>query len=394
MSELARLSALRMRLLDLHPFWGHLLLQVRLVAAPGLPAIAATDCVRHIWFDPERTAALSDAQLGFVLAHEVGHQLLASGERQRGRRAHVWNCATDYAINRLVACMRDPADWRLPLWEPPDGVLLDPRFDGRIAEVIYEHLLGDALPAPTEVAVTLGEATLPRVSDHGGGIDVHLPVSLDPEDRDVLRERIAAAVEAWEQSEQRGDMPGGLVRALGLQGRTRVPWQRLLRRYVGQALTRDDWSLAHPSRRWLAEDIVVPGLGGSRAGWVVVAVDTSGSMSPADLDAMAAELRAISREVEELTLIVADTKVREVVPPAELDRFLHHGKVRGGGGTDHRPVFAWVRERGIAPDVFIGLTDLYTRLPDHAPPYPVVWVTPTRHGAAPWGRVVALGSDR
>jgi len=61
-----------------------------------------------------------------------------------------------------------------------------------------------------------------------------------------------------------------------------------------------------------------------------------------------------------------------------------------GGGTDHRPVFDWVRDRGLRPDLFIGLTDLFTRLPDQAPTFPVLWVTPDAHGPAPWGHLVTL----
>jgi hypothetical protein len=47
-AESRRFSMLRIQLLDCHPFWGHLLLQMRLVPAPDLDALAATDCVRHI----------------------------------------------------------------------------------------------------------------------------------------------------------------------------------------------------------------------------------------------------------------------------------------------------------------------------------------------------------
>ena len=101
-AELERLSALRMQMLEMHPFWGYLLLQVKLTPALDLPAFAATDYLRHIWFNPARTRLLNAAQLGFVLAHEIGHQLLASAFREKGRDHHLWNCATDYAINRVV----------------------------------------------------------------------------------------------------------------------------------------------------------------------------------------------------------------------------------------------------------------------------------------------------
>ena len=54
-AESERLAALRMQMLEMHPFWGYLLLQMKLVPASELPAFAATDAVSHIWFNPELT---------------------------------------------------------------------------------------------------------------------------------------------------------------------------------------------------------------------------------------------------------------------------------------------------------------------------------------------------
>ena len=56
-----------------------------------------------------------------VLAHELGHHLLATADRRRGRRAHRWNCATDYAINRIVAAIEHPARPGERLYRSPDG---------------------------------------------------------------------------------------------------------------------------------------------------------------------------------------------------------------------------------------------------------------------------------
>ncbi|TNF32988.1 MAG: hypothetical protein EP329_08900 [Deltaproteobacteria bacterium] len=410
-AEERRVMALRMQLLELHPFWGHLLLQVRVVAALELVAFAATDCVRHIWYNPLRTRHLTLRQLGFVLAHEVGHQVFASRERQRGRQAHLWNCATDYAINRVVARIGHPARHEA-LYESPDGhypglgdvrILLDARWDGRIAEAIYEELAAEALPEPVSVTLTLtmpgeeGEGAgamvrVPNLSDHGGGIDVHLPDTLTAADRGVLAERLAGAVDAWQRAGRAGDAPGALVRELELGRRGQVPWPRLLRRFVSQATARDDYTLRRPNRRYLMEDLVVPGLCGERVGTVIVAVDTSGSMTPKQLDVVAAELEALTSVVDDLTLLVGDTEVREVVTGEAVAPWLRAARMVGGGGTDHRPFFAWVAERRLHPDVFIGLTDLASRFPERPPPYPVLWVTPEGHGPAPWGQIVVVSS--
>ena len=71
--ESRRVSALRLQLLDLHPFWGYLLAHLRVAMAPQLTSFAATDCWRHIWLNPLLTRHLSLPQLGFVLVHELGH---------------------------------------------------------------------------------------------------------------------------------------------------------------------------------------------------------------------------------------------------------------------------------------------------------------------------------
>ena len=239
------MSMLRMQVVETHPFWGSLLLHVRLVPSIGLGAIAATDCVRTIWYDPLLTEHLDLDELGFVLLHEVGHHVLESMDRSRGRDRHLWNCATDYAINRIIARIERPWPRGAPMYRPPSGdhpvlgklgCLLDPQYDGMIAEMIYERLVHDDLPPSSTTTLRIDGVEVPGVQDHGGGIDVHLPVNLDEEDREQLRARVGEALEAWRSAEGRGDVAGGLDRAFDLDRRSTVPWRRLLARYSGQAL--------------------------------------------------------------------------------------------------------------------------------------------------------------
>ncbi len=412
-AEQQRVSMLRAQMLQLHPFWGYMLLQVRLVPEVKLCAMAATDCLRHIWYNPLRTRHLGDAQLGFVLAHEVGHQLLASAGRWRGRNRQLWNCATDYAINRVVAAMEHPARPGQKIYEMPDvdlpgservRILLDRRFDDKIAEAIYEYLAAEELPDPRSVTVSLtvddgdggGEVavTVPNVSDHGGGIDVHLPRDLTADQRRELSDRVTAAVSAWASEGRAGHLPADLVRRVRFAERAAVPWRLLLRCFAGQALARDDYDLTRPNRRYLEHDLVVPGLRSNQAGHVVVALDTSASVGGDLLAALGAELEQIGRHVERVTLLVADAEIQQVVDgELELGRFISSGRLPGGGGTDHRPVFRWVDEQRCQPDLLVGLTDLRSRFPDRRPPYPVIWVAPAGHGEAPWGRVITLDQE-
>jgi predicted metal-dependent peptidase len=61
----------------------------------------------------------------------------------------------------------------------------------------------------------------------------------------------------------------------------------------------------------------------------------------------------------------------------------------GGGGTDFRPCFDWLRERGIVPHTLVFLTDLCGTFPSDAPPYPVIWAS-TESRRAPFGQVVSM----
>ena len=394
-NEARRLTALRLELLDGHPFWGHLLLHVQLVPALSLPTLAATDCRNHIWYNPKFTHHLDFRQLGFVLAHEIGHHVFESLARREGRNPHLWNCATDHAINRMVAAMESD---RGPLYRPPAGnvpglgdvrPLLDKRFDGMTAEQIYDKLWEESPPTEA-ITITL---ELPRgpapgkIADHRGGIDVHLPNRPSAADRGVLLDRLSAAVAAHRASAHHGELPAGVERLVdGLLPPT-VPWQRLLSRYVGEMQTRQDYSYARPNRRWLMEDLLVPGPHSEDPGRVVVAIDTSGSVSPKLLQAMASELGRLNMLVPYITVLIADAQVHTEVPTHQLHAFLQRQTFAGGGGTSHKPVFEWIAKRRLQPELFIGLTDLFSDFPAVKPTYPVVWIVPRKHGRAPWGKV-------
>lgn len=416
-TEGRRVAALRMEMAEAHPFWGYLLLQVRLVAAPDLPTLAATDCVRHIWYNPHLTRLLSSTQLGFVLAHEIVHQLQAVHERMEQRDPDIWNQALDYVANRLVLAIPRPGRrktwyrsnsmYELPVVELPDGTRLlplhDPAFDGMVGEAVYDRLLaawtggaGQTVDLVVPMPGDNGNLRLP-VRNHGGGVDLHWPHKLDAEDRRELTERIAAAREVWRRDGRRGDMPADEWRPFDPTPRAPVvPWQRIFRQIAGPLVSRDDYSLARPNRRYLSDGIVVPGLAGDGVSTAVVAIDTSGSIDPEDLRVFANEVQWLHRQVDDLWLLVADAEVRLACSGDEALRILEKGELPGGGGTDHRPVFAWICEHRLQPDVFVGLTDLETEFPPVPPSYPVVWVVPPAAGRddeaipaqAPWGHVI------
>jgi predicted metal-dependent peptidase len=67
-------------------------------------------------------------------------------------------------------------------------------------------------------------------------------------------------------------------------------------------------------------------------------------------------------------------------------------KIRGGGGTDFRPVFDWIdkdcAQGGDRPDALIYFTDTQGWFPEHPPAYPVIWVSLLPDTTVPWGDLI------
>ena len=399
-AESERIAALRMQLLEMHPFWGYILLQMRLIAAPELPTAAMTDRIGRIWFNPRLTRELDTRELGFVLMHEICHQVLAADDRRRNREPHKWDMATDYAVNDLIAGIPAPGTgyYGAPssLYRLPPGWLFSSRYKGWVAETIYEDLCRRKVEPDVEFFdLTLpdgdgGALELPDVPGLGGGIDLHMPLEPDEEQRELLKTRLAAAADNFHANHDRGNIPNDLLRRLGLLTPPKQPWRRLLHQYADGVLHRDEYSLAFPNRRFLLDDLVVPGYYNETIGMLVAAVDSSGSMTDADIRAVLSELRGMVDQAQEMIVIVADCKIQEVVEGEDLDAFFERRRVRGGGGTDHNCVFDYIAEHGIAPAVFVGLSDLYSSFPERRPSYPVLWLVPEHHGTPPWGRVIEM----
>ncbi len=411
--EKRRTAAIRMQLTVNHPFWGYLLIETELIPAVELPSLAATDCERRIWYNPTLTQYLTLDELGFVMAHEVGHIVLQNLERRRGRKASVWNAACDYAVNRIVAAITDPADG-LPLYTPPVkflptvgriAPLLNPDFDELTTEAIYEELrenpMWDDSEHLVEVDLSFGEAGPVRLDRRPESYDIHVPADQAGGDArsggngsgaqdSPVSGPVARAFQYAERCDSPGYIPGDLRRLMGSQmaGVREETWQAAFRRIVESSLGRDEYTLARPHRRWLDQGFIVPGLRRDPMPSVVISLDTSGTMSPRHIAEVCAEIRPVLARCGDAVLLVHDAVIQEVVRGNQaILAWLEAGWTRGGGGTDHCPVFDWIARAAIDPDLYVGLTDCASLYPEVPPAYPVVWVTPraSNYGIAPWG---------
>jgi predicted metal-dependent peptidase len=376
----AKLAAARARLILERPFLGALTMHLPLVASSVCRTLA-TDA-RAIYFNPEHVLALSLAHAQFVLAHQALHCALGHFARRAHRLSAHWNAACDYAVNALLA-----ADGMKP---PPDA-LWNADWSRLSAEEIYPLLV-----APSGAA-TLDEHWF-EASD-AGGID-QPSVSRS----DIRVEGDAAALDSsgvallshWQQRLAGAALEASKAGRLGAHWNAvaesvlqpTLPWPALLQRFMS-AIAHEDYSFARRSRREAAA--LLPGRQSGEA-QLVVALDTSGSISREQCAEFLAEVNALKAHVRaRVTLLACDA----ALAPGSPWRFepwdaldLPEG-LRGGGGTRFTPVFDWVSAQPLRPDALVYFTDALGEFPERAPEYPVLWLVQGR-APVPFGERVQL----
>lgn len=410
-----KLAAARTRLILEKPFLGSLVMHLPLKAAdPKWCETTATDA-RSFYFNPDYIARLTLEQTQFVLAHEAMHCALSHFARRHHRQKHRWDVACDYAVNMILDEER---------MQGPDNALMSATYRGLTAEEIYPllhqdpseqtqdmHLFdnepseGSGEGEPQEQEQGQGQGQEPESEQRegeGGAPEPQDAAGNEPQPASQAREappppsdpakldeqwksRLAAAAQAARQA---GKLSQSLMRFVDELLSPQLPWRALLARYMMNA-ARDDYSFQRPSRR--ESEALMPRLY-SQSVNVVVALDTSGSVTSDELRAFLGEIDALKAQVRAgVTLHACDDKLDPHGPWrfAMWETMDLPGEISGGGGTDFRPVFEWVERDRLAPDLLVYFTDAEGRFPEREPHYPVVWLVKGKAGV-PFGIRIQL----
>lgn len=422
-----KLTAARTRLILDKPFLGALVLRLPLVDASDWCKTSGTDA-KSIYYNHDYIEGLTLSQVQYVLAHEALHCGLSHFARREHRQRQRWDIACDHAVNALLV------DDEL---EQPDGALLNMDFIGMSAEEIYpciepdndEQTLDQHLYDPdpentdnqndeSENSMQGGsekqQATQNNNSDSqsdtaaesdnhpdknkNNSLSNHQPQSsstdtpppLSSQERDQLdtqwQQRLAGAAQ---QAAQAGKLSNSIARMLERLLQPTLPWRALLARYMNSA-TRIDYNLTRPSRR-REGDAILPSLH-TRQIEVLVALDSSGSVLPQELNEFLNELNAIKGSMNaRITLLACDDKLDEDCPwlyepwdPMNLPT-----RISGGGLTDFCPVFTWMANSDHRPDLLIYFTDAKGQFPADKPHLPVLWLV-KGSATVPWGQRIQL----
>ena len=199
-----------------------------------------------------------------------------------------------------------------------------------------------------------------------------------------------AEEQAWDEAmhqaaslaRAQGNAPGAVEETIRQAHRSILDWRSLLRRYMTDAARRDySWSV--PNRRFIDSGLYLPSMHSEGIDAIAIIIDTSASLPGETLALFWAEVREIAAELQPDSIYVlqVDAVLQDAAqyPAGELPDSI---TIKGRGGTDFRPGFAWLHEQGVRPGCCLYLTDMECdSYPEAAPPYPVAWASGDPHTA-------------
>lgn len=266
----------------------------------------------------------------------------------------IFSLAADLVVNQLLG----------EKWPPPPGAI---------------HLESFDFPLPPDMTVEwyyrkLSEHRdqIPDETDPGHSNDDRWGDTGDETEGAIGQHELAKATrDARDRSgESIGELPVSIqemIESLIDELRPSVDWRRVIRMFTTSSRrTRIANTLRRPSKRYGT----YPGIKVQRLHRLAVIIDTSGSIKEQALGDFFTEVKAIWRQGSQITIIEADSTVR--------DTWEYRGQTppdpRGRGGTKFDPALQWVTDATPPFDAALYFTDGKAPAPTVRTPGKVLWV--------------------
>ncbi|MFI7541537.1 VWA-like domain-containing protein [Actinoplanes sp. NPDC049599] len=357
----ARLHAVRAR-----PYLATALFALHPVESPRVPTMAVD---RHwrCYVSPAFVDRTPVEELAGVWVHEVSHLLRDHhGRGDRYATAHDLTGPGERLRMNIAADLEINDDVYGDGLATPAGALQPAMLRLSPGQLMEDYLGQFRLGPYTQGMVWLdcgsGADGLEREWDLGA----EGPPGLSPQEQDAVRFRVAQGITG-----QPGDVARGWRRWAEEAFHPPQPWRDLLGAAIRAAATAsgtgEDYTYGRPARRSASlPGVILPSLR-RRPPQVSVVVDTSGSVSDAELGSALLEIAAIGRAVggrrDLVTVLPCDAAARIVHPLCRAEGI----PLLGGGGTDMRTGFATALRTTPRPDVVVILTDGQTPWPTAQP---------------------------
>ncbi|GGS39409.1 vWA domain-containing protein [Streptomyces badius] len=364
--DLDKLFAARLQAARARPYLATALFALHTVESREVPTMAV-DRYWRCYVSPSFVAHTPVEELAGVWVHEVSHLLRDHhGRSDRvARQRGLTGPGDRLRMNIAADCEINDDVYGDGLARPKGAVhpsTLDLRSGELMEDYLYQFRLGPRTQDLAWLDCGSGADGLDREwelgPDGANGLSAH--------EQDAVRFRVAQGIAG-----RPGNASKGWKRWAEEAFHPPQPWRELLGAAVRSAASGpgagEDYTYGRPSRRSTGlPGVVLPSLR-RRPPRVSVVIDTSGSVSDAELGSALLEVAAISRAVggrrDLVTVLACDAATRVVHPLCQAEGI----PLVGGGGTDLRTGFAKALRSHPRPDAVVVLTDGQTPWPTAQP---------------------------
>jgi len=345
---------------------------MKLVNADEWCQTAATDG-RNFYYNSRFIMMLSgEKECEFLFGHEVLHCVYEHIGRRvdNDHQAQLANIAADYCVNgdlvkhkigemiTTVPCLHDTKyyGWNYErvyddLYENADKV----DVSDLVKQLLDEHLENE----DSTTSDGPGEESDKDDKDKEGGAGSRPKLSKQ-ELQEIKNELREAVVSAARQTGA-GNIPSNVKRIIQEITEPKMNWRELIRQQL-ESTQKSDYTFARPSRRGWHMDAILPGTNHEEEIDITIALDMSGSITDEQARDFLSEVKGITEEFNnyKIHIFSFDTDIYnpQDFTSDNLDDIIEY-EPEGGGGTDFKCMFTYLKDNDISPKRLLVFTDGY-----------------------------------
>ena len=369
------LTKAKSQLTSKYPYFGMLASRLKHEENENIRSYASNG--KRFLYNPTFVESCSIEELSFVLTNCVMHHILAHQQRKLKRKGFLWQLATDFAINNLL--------FKNGI-KIPNGANFDKKYKNMYAEEIYEALKKERIEAGFDAYEDDTKENEQEENQENKFTKVkNIEENLDERDEEQWE---YASTLAKEVAIRKSLMPLGFERLAKKVTAQNIDWKFELYNAINRHM-RNNYAFMPPNKKHLYRGFALPSLTSDTLS-LIVAIDTSGSIQEEILGAFVEEFKTIMQNFPavNIELLIADAKIQGVYSfrnAQDIDFVL-----RGGGGTDYRPVFDYIDANFPMSSMLLYFTDgdgIFPRIP---PSYEVLWALSNKKDRIPFGRSIVI----
>lgn len=337
--------------------------------------------------------ALTEKERLAVLRHEIGHFIHSHFSRREYRDMMLFNLAADMAINQFITDL--PKDCCMPTKNMKAKETAEYYYDILEKKAVKIKVFGQGGSGTCSKcggqvgngtqgqknSTSQGKGQKKCTCNSDGDYTVVDNIEDCKSDRDaaeaqaqadtMVKDTITERLRAGDDPSKMRGLYGGALESI-IKELTKTPiidWRRALGRFISSfSLCEINRTLKKPDRRqlgpWGHKKEKLPKL--------IIAVDTSGSVSDKMLVRFFSQIRILGQMLSEVRVITCDAEVTgDVEFRPGLEKRLH---ATGRGGTDYDPTIALVNKKYSDYDGMVYLTDGYCPVPKQRCKIRTLWV--------------------